>query len=322
MIEGRRSAHPEMLRELASIMPIGFGWNAARTLAASCDVILSWAVTNVSTLVSGLESPPTVVMACHFPGESPWGAGTDVLLRGVDRFVAVSELALESVPVSIRDQVDVIWNAVVPERLAIRRDRPTMRAAWRIPSDVPVAGYLGRLAPEKDPDAMLRLASELPEPWHIILVGEGRERDGLTRKVKSHGLDRARLVGGDTAVGDVLGAFDTLVVPSRYESFGLTLAEGLWAGVPVLSTCSGLAKLVPGLVREIPTGARGRELAEALLADQFDTEGTRERIERARAFVRERLDPGRFGRAWTELLVRAARDGKGGSPCSAINQVA
>jgi glycosyltransferase involved in cell wall biosynthesis len=261
-------------------------------------------------------------MACHFPGESPWGEGSEFLLRGVDRFVAVSELALESIPRSIRERVEVIWNAVEPGRLAVRRGRSTMRGRWGIPPDVTVAGYIGRLAPEKDPDAMLRLAAELPEPWHVVIVGDGREREGLARKVEALGLDRARLVGGDTDVGDVLGAFDTLVVPSLYESFGLTMAEGLWAGVPVLATRSGLAKLVPGLVREIRAGAGGGELADAVLADRRDVAGTRLRVERAGSFARERLGLDRFGRAWTELLLRTAAEGKGGPPCSATNRVA
>ena len=322
VIESRGSANPKMERELASIMPVGYGLDAARTLASACDVIVSWAVTDVSSLVSGLEQPPAVVMACHFPGESPWGAGTDALLQGVDRFVAVSELAVESIPRPIRDRVEVIWNAVDPDRLHVRRDRATMRAGWNVPSDVTVVGYIGRLAPEKDPDAMLRLAAELPEPWHAVVVGEGREREALARKVDALGLKRVRLVGGDTAAGDVLGAIDALVVPSHYESFGLTLAEGLWAGVPVLSTRSGLAKLVPGLAREIRAGAEGRELAEALLADRHDSEGTRLRVDRARAFARERLGLERFGRAWTGLLIESAKQGKGGSPCSAWNRVA
>jgi glycosyltransferase involved in cell wall biosynthesis len=265
---------------------------------------VTWAVTNISAVLGGLDHPPRVVMACHFPGESPWGPGTDVLLRGVDRFVAVSELALESTPSSIRDKVEVIWNAVDPRRLAIHRDRATMRASWGVPADASVVGYIGRLSPEKDPDAMVRLAAELPEPWHVVIVGEGRERETLTRKIQAPGLERVHIVGGDSQVGDVLGAFDSLVVPSYYESFGLTLAEGLWAGVPVLATRSGLAKLVPGLVREIKTGAHGREIADALLADQEDHEGTADRVNQAALFARNRLRLDRFGQDWTNLLLR------------------
>ena len=322
VIDDRRHANSRMDRELGSIMPVGYGLEAAKALAESCDVIVSWAVTDVSTLKAGLEYPPSVVMACHFPSESPWGPGTDFLLRGVDRFVAVSELAVASTPSSIRDRLEVIWNAVDPDRLAIGRDRATMRGSWNVPTGAPVAGYIGRLAPEKDPDAMLRLATELPEPWHVVIVGEGKERQPLADKVRSLGLGRVHLVGGDASPGDVLGAIDTLIVPSHYESFGLTLAEGLWAGVPVIATRSGLAKMVPGLVREVPINAVGRELAEAVLLDQVDRRGTLARVKLARSFARARLSLDRFGQDWTLLLTRMAEKGGGGSSCSRTSRVA
>ncbi len=200
----------------------------------------------------------------------------------------------------------MIWNAVDADRMIENRDRAATRAAWNVPVDAPVVGFVGRLAPEKDPAALLRLARELPEPWHVVLVGEGRERPALSREIAATGLTRVHLVGGDAAVGDVLRGFDALVVPSWYESFGLTLAEGLWAGIPVIATRSGLAQLVPGLIREIPVSASGREILEAIQADESDPDATRLRVERARAFVHEHLTLERFGAEWTSLLIGLA----------------
>jgi glycosyltransferase involved in cell wall biosynthesis len=188
--------------------------------------------------------------------------------------------------------------------MRVRRDRSSVRASWGIPEEAPVAGYLGRLSREKDPEAMIRLATALPETWHVVLVGEGRERASLAIQARSIDPERIHLVGGDPAVGDVLGAFDTLIVPSRFESFGLTLAEGLWAGLPVISTRSGLAKLEPGLVRTIPIGASGTVLAEGVLTDRVEASGTRSRVDRARAFARDRLGLVRFGRDWTRCLEK------------------
>ena len=311
VLEGRSAAEARMAGVLGSIMPVGYGHDAARTLAAASDVVISWAVASVPDLLRGVESPPSVVVACHFPVESSWGPGTEAMLSGVERFVGVSELAIESIPATIRDRVEVIWNAVDSGRLEVHRDRRAMRAAWGVPEEAPVAGFVGRLAPEKDPWAMLRLAEGLPEPWHVVVVGDGREGAGMAEAIEARGLDRAHLVGGDLGVGDVLNAFDTLIVPSRYESFGLTLAEGLWVGLPVVATRSGLAKLVPGLVREITVGATAIELAGAVLADRREPKSTEARVERARAFARDRLAPARFGREWTALLTRsAARKGE------------
>ncbi len=308
--EGKRSVAPAMLNDLASRVPVGFGLPAARTLAAATDVIISWSVLDHDALFQGVDSPPRVALACHFPGELPWTDGAEVLLAQVDRLVAVSELAVESLPPARRAGVRIIWNAVDGSRLQPSRSASLTRAAWGIPDGAKVAGYLGRLSPEKDPDAMLRLANELPAPWHVVIVGDGREHATMAEQVDRLGLTRVRLVPGSTAVGDVLAAFDTLVVPSKFESFGLTMAEGFWAGVPVVATRSGLAKLCPDLVREIGFDSSGTEIARAVLLDHGKEASQRlARVARAREFALNRLDLARFGREWTDVVRDLARLG-------------
>ena len=301
--EGRQSVAPPMLEALETRIPVGFGLNAARALARACDVIISWSVLDYDELFRGIEARPRVALACHFPGERPWTAGAEQLLRRVDRLVAVSELAIDSLPVPLRGSAEVIWNAVDAGRLLATTPAAATRARWGVPPGAKVAGYLGRLAPEKDPAAMLRLAAALPRPWHVVLVGDGRERAALGEEVDRLGLDWVRFVPGTADVGDVLAAFDSLVVPSRFESFGLTMAEGFWAGVPVVATRSGLVKLVPGLAREIGFVPSGADLAEAVLLDhEVDRVAARDRVARAQRFAHDRLSLARFGADWTRLV--------------------
>ena len=305
--EGRRSVAPAMLGELARRMPVGFGLGAARTLAAACDVVISWSVLDHAALFRGVDHPPRVALACHFPGELPWTHAAEQLLAQVDWLVAVSELAVDSLPARLRPRAEIIWNGVDPTRLIPTRPPAATRAAWGLPPHARVAGYLGRLAPEKDPGAMLRLAEHLPEPWHVVLVGDGREESDLRQTIADRGLDRVHLVPGTVAVGDALSALDSLVVPSRYESFGLTMAEGFWAGVPVVATRVGLAKLVPGLIRPVGFVPSGVELADAVLTDHLGVQtATRDRVEFARRFARDRLGLDRFGAEWTDLCLSLA----------------
>ncbi len=300
--EGKRSVTPTMLGQLSQRMPVGYGLAAARTLASAVDVVVSWSVLDHDALCRGLDRAPKVILACHFPGEMPWTDAAEQLLARVDRLVAVSELAVDSLPGRLRSRADVIWNAVDPARLVPMRSPQQTRAGWGLPEGSKVAGYLGRLAPEKDPDALLRLAEHLPDPWSLVLVGDGREEPALRAKIDLFGLDRVRLIPGTDAVGTALAAFDALIVPSRYESFGLTMAEGFWAGVPVISTHVGLAKLVPGLVREIGFVPSGAELAHAVIADATEVESTQQRVKAAQTFARDRLDLALFGRNWTALI--------------------
>ena len=97
--------------------------------------------------------------------------------------------------------------------------------------------------------------------------GAGEDRPGADEVA----CPRANRTGSTWSGADTVrratcsGPSIRLVVPSRYESFGLTLAEGLWAGVPVVATRSGLAKLVPGARPRGPRGSRRPvELADAV----------------------------------------------------------
>jgi hypothetical protein len=293
--EGPDAVAPEMMAVTSALLPVSAGIDAARQLAAQCDVLVTWAIEGIDNLLAGLAGPPKIISVCHSPIESPWGIRV-YARAAADRFVAVSELALPVIPAESHPATPIIWNAVDRERMTVRRDRATMRAAWGVPESAPVAGYLGRLSAEKDPLAMARLAAALPEPWRVVVVGSGAERLDLVAP------PNLIMPGPDPAAGDVLNAFDVLVVPSHYESFGLTLAEGIAARLPVVSTEVGLAKLAPGITRLIPTAAAGWTLAEAVL--RAFAEGPRP----AAADLIPKLLPGRFGCEWDGLLAEVVGD--------------
>ena len=294
LVDGVGAARPDVLDTFRGLLPVSAGREEARALAERSDVLVTWANGDPGRILEGLEHRPKVVFAVHLPraGYGP----APVEYPAIDRYVAVSELALDAV--SPGAESSVIWNAVDPARLEVKRDRAGMLARWKLPPDAKVAGFLQRLTWEKDPQAAIRLAASLPEPWHVVVVGDGASRGDLRRKQEELGLSRLRLAGPDPAAGDVLNAFDTLVVPSHYESFGLTLAEGLWLGKPTVSTPVGIAKIRPGLTREVPIGADGQSLAGAVLA-AFESGPMPGSME----WAREKLDPARFGKEWTDLLV-------------------
>jgi len=190
--EGRGAAHPGMIRELERMMPIGYGLDAARALASSCDVIVSWSVTSISALLEGLESAPSVIVACHFPAESPWGSGTERLFEGVHRFVGVSELAVEAAPLSARNRFEVIWNAIDAHRLQVAQDRAAIHSSWMIPTEDPVVGYLGRLALERARVEKARTfargrlsLARFGRDWTELIVRSSRRPSGSFSRVAS-----------------------------------------------------------------------------------------------------------------------------------------
>jgi hypothetical protein len=300
---GMRDAH-------AVFCPVSTAPEAAKALAADCDVIVSWAIHGMASLKVDAPNRPKWTAIAHSSSPNSREVERIWLDESIDKWVAVSPLALDSIPECKRTETAVILNAVDEARLEPTGDPEittrAKRTAWGVPVGAKVAGFLGRLSPEKNPMAMIRLAEALPDNWHCVLVGDGAERASLDEAIRFTGLEgRVHLVGSDARAGDVLRAFDVLVVPSIFESFGLTLAEGLWLGVPVVSTEVGIAKMVPGLARSVSFEATGQALADAVLAAHATGA-----MPGAQAWARERLSFERFAAEWNTLLREVGECGR------------
>ncbi|WP_128802861.1 MULTISPECIES: glycosyltransferase [unclassified Streptomyces] len=135
--------------------------------------------------------------------------------------------------------------------------RKEARMFYGLPEDAYVVGGVGRLAPGKRFDLLVRALAELPDDVRLLLVGGGPEREALWRCARALGVaDRVVLAGerpylpepGADAPGvvDLLSAMDVLASPSAEEAFGLAVVEALAAGLPVLfASCPAVEDLPP-----------------------------------------------------------------------------
>jgi glycosyltransferase involved in cell wall biosynthesis len=89
-------------------------------------------------------------------------------------------------------------------------------------------------------------------------------------------------------VADLFAASDLFVSTSRTEGFGISMAEAMLAGVPVIGTPVGILEDSPELARIVPVEADAREWAKAITLDWSDTEGRTRRAETAQCAIRER----------------------------------
>lgn len=106
-------------------------------------------------------------------------------------------------------------------------------------SDGPVIGALGRLHEQKAFDVLVRALPMLPGVT-AVLVGDGPERLRLERLAADLGVaDRLVITGWRTDARRYLGSFDVFVLPSRYESFPLSILEAMLASLPVVATNVG-----------------------------------------------------------------------------------
>lgn len=102
----------------------------------------------------------------------------------------------------------------------------------------PMIFAAGRLVREKGFDLLIRswelLEYRYPK-WTLVIAGEGEDRRKLEKMAGAAGLSRLYFIG---TVPDIERYYEQaafLVLPSRYEGFGMTLAEAMCFQMPVVS---------------------------------------------------------------------------------------
>ena len=143
--------------------------------------------------------------------------------RRADRVVAVSE----------RTREDLVELYGIDEK-KIRVIPHGVDPAFA-PGDGAAEGYLlfvGAVQRRKDPRAALEAAVDLGMP--LVVAGPEREPE-LAKELRELGADLRGYVEKDELARLYRGAV-CLVLPSRYEGFGLPLLEALASGTPVVAT--------------------------------------------------------------------------------------
>jgi glycosyltransferase involved in cell wall biosynthesis len=231
-------------------------------------------------------------------------------LRWTTLFVLASQLEVdESVPSTAATRK--IPFPLVDERapLPALRARGTRRGLR--------VGFLGRFDPKKNLEVLVDAVATLPEHVSLVIAGDGHPdlADSLRRRVEHHRLaDRVQWAGfvlpDDRA--RLFESLDVLAMPSAFESFGMTAAEAMLHGLPVVvSDRTGIAELVRrrgggDIVR--PTVG---ELAAALAALDGDRAALSELGAQGQAAVRAELGFEPVGAALRDAYAFAIDAGAG-----------
>lgn len=96
--------------------------------------------------------------------------------------------------------------------------------------DPPVLLYVGRVAPEKNVEAFLRLAPAEIGPARKVVVGDGPQLAALRRRYPE--VEFTGVLTG-AALAAAYRAADVFVFPSRTDTFGIVLIEAMASGLPV-----------------------------------------------------------------------------------------
>ena len=110
--------------------------------------------------------------------------------------------------------------------------------------------FVGALRPRKDPVTALEALALLPDHLRMVMVGPDKgELPRVQAAVERLGLGARVILRGHVG-RDELGALyrgaTCMVLPSRYEGFGLPVVEAMASGTPVVSTTAGAIPEIAG----------------------------------------------------------------------------
>ena len=175
---------------------------------------------------------------------------------------SVREILLER---GVTVPVAVVPTGIDPERFA-QGGREAFRRQHGIPPDAPVIGHVGRLAPEKNPEFLVRCLIELLREElrvHVLMIGRGPSEQMIRGAFEQAGLGpRLHLTGFlyNQDLVDAYFAMDVFAFTSLSETQGVVLLEAMAAGVPVVAVDS------PGVRDTVKDFFNGR------LVDECDQE--------------------------------------------------
>ncbi len=204
-------------------------------------------------------------------------------------------------------RVRVIPGFVDLERFGPMEDRSTTRRRLDWPVNRTVLLCVRRLVERTGVLELIRafgdIAARFPDA-DLYLAGRGPLEQSCQELVRALGLDaRVRFLGfvAEESLADAYRASDLGVLPSRaLEGFGLSAAESIACGTPVLVTpCGGLPEAV-GDCGFVAQGSDRQSLAEALRA-VLDSSWQRPAIAECRRFAVEHFDPAKIVRAIREV---------------------
>ncbi len=140
--------------------------------------------------------------------------------------------------------VSVVPTAIPAPPYVLARPDAT-RQEFGLPPDARILLYVGRLAPEKNLDLLLRAFARVAESTsdtYLLLAGSGKSRAPLEARARTLGVHRRTRFAGflpRTKLDPLYQAADVFLFPSKTETQGLAVGEALAAGLPCVVVNAG-----------------------------------------------------------------------------------
>ncbi|MBA4044264.1 MAG: glycosyl transferase family 1 [Erythrobacter sp.] len=100
-------------------------------------------------------------------------------------------------------------------------------------------GTLAGLRAVKNLPMLVAGCAALPDTWHLVICGEGPEREAILAAAKAHGMAHRVHLPGNVDPASVVGLFDIFALSSQSEQFPLSVVEAMAAGLPIAAPAVG-----------------------------------------------------------------------------------
>jgi glycosyltransferase involved in cell wall biosynthesis len=207
----------------------------------------------IGRVAARMAGVPGIVFTAHgWPFTSGWSAAVRVATTMAERVVARLTTTIVCVAEHVRTeaarlrigrpgQLCVVHNGVDPG--------PWLAASHNATRDAAGGArviMVGRLQPPKDPCTLIKAWARIPEPHHLVLVGDGPLRSEVAALVGDLGLaQRVTLLGARADVPEILAGGDVFALVTQWEGLPLAVIEAMMSGLPVVaSDVGGVAEAV------------------------------------------------------------------------------
>lgn len=205
------------------------------------------------------------------------------------------------------EEITVIHNGIEERGWQVPDDEIARARTTYAPEGEPLLLYFGRLEWEKGVQDLLAALPDIRRAHpgtRLVVAGQGRHREELVEQARRLRIRRAITFAGhlpDRELRAVLAAADSVVLPSRYEPFGIVALEAAAAEAPlVASTAGGLGEVViDGVTGLAFTPGDVPSLTTAVDAVLRDRQAARRRARTARSRLAADFD-------WVQIAAATA----------------
>ena len=184
----------------------------------------------------------------HLHAKFPSWPLFNILSKRADKFIAISNYVLNSVPKKLKNNTFLLRNCIKTNFVKTNKKKNSLklRNSLGINKDTKIILFFSNFYKRKQPYMFIKIAKKIlmssKKDFFFLMAGDDRDitRAMLLKEIKKSKLqNNFCLYKFQNDKNYIISGSDLLITPSIEEPFGLTLIESMEIGTPVIALKSG-----------------------------------------------------------------------------------